>query len=140
MNMLYFQIFIKLNKKNSNKRKVQLKQNLIFSTFNILERMFYEEKEINSLIMDKKKFNISKNLKNGLTIILTKSTDITQLKEHVCILPLTEKSNILSLVNLQPIKTFTTNNFIYSIPDKYIDNMIDDKVWDDSLLNVSCPF
>ena len=100
----------------------------------------FDEKEINTLINDKKKFSLSKNLKNGLTIAITKTTDLSQLKEHVCILPISEKDNVKQLINLQPIKAYTTNNFIYSIPDKYLDNIIDDKVWDDSLMNVSCPF
>jgi GR25 family glycosyltransferase involved in LPS biosynthesis len=99
-----------------------------------------EEKEINSLVNDKKKFNISKNFKNGLSIIVSKTPDLSQLKEHVCILPITEKEAVKQLINLQSIKYYTTNNYIYCIPDKYLDKIIDDKVWDDSLLNVSCPF
>lgn len=100
----------------------------------------FEEKEINDLISDRKKFSLSKNLKNGLTITINKSVDIAQLKEHVCVLPISEKENVKQLINLQPIKSYTTNNFIYCVPDKYLDNIIEDKVWDESLLNVSCPF
>jgi GR25 family glycosyltransferase involved in LPS biosynthesis len=100
-----------------------------------------EEKEINSLINDNKnKFSVSKNLKNGLTIIVTKSAELSQLRDNICILPISEKEDVKQLINLQSIKSYTTNNYIYCVPDKYLDNMIDDKVWDDSLLNVSCPF
>ena len=101
----------------------------------------FEEKEISSLISNNKsKFNVSKNLKNGLTIAVTKTPDLTQLRDNVCIFPISEKDVVKQLINLQPIKSYTTNNFIYCVPDKYLDNIIDDKVWDDSLLNVTCPF
>jgi hypothetical protein len=100
----------------------------------------FDEKEINTLISDRKKFTLSKNLKNGLTIAITKTSELSQLKDHVCVLPISEKDVVKQLINLQPIKSYTTNNFVYSIPDKYLDNIIEDKVWDDSLMNVSCPF
>lgn len=101
----------------------------------------FDEKEINTLINNnKQKFSVSKNLKNGLSIAIIKTPELTQLKEHICVLPITERDVVKQLINLQPIKSYTTNNFIYSIPDKYLDTIIEDKVWDDSLLNVSCPF
>ena len=100
----------------------------------------YDEKDISGLIKDKNKFIISKNLKGLLTIIITKTPDLSQLINYVCILPISELNNVSSLINLQPIKCYNTNNFVYCIPDRYLDNIIEDKVWDNSLLNISCPF
>ena len=80
------------------------------------------------------------NIKSALTIVLTKTPEISQMLEYVCVYPLSEKENIKSLINLQPIKYYYTNNYVYCVPDKFVDNIINDKVWDDSYLNVSCPF
>jgi GR25 family glycosyltransferase involved in LPS biosynthesis len=80
------------------------------------------------------------NIKSALTIVLTKTPEISQMLEYVCVYPLSEKENIKTLINLQPIKYYYTNNYVYCVPDKFVDNIINDKVWDDSYLNVSSPF
>ena len=60
--------------------------------------------------------------------------------DYVCVFPISEKDNVKALTNLQPIKYYCTYNYVYCVPDKFVDNIINDKVCDDSYLNVSCPF
>ena len=95
--------------------------------------------EIEQLVTSNSKISVSKNIK-GFTIVATKNPDIQQLKEHVCICPVSLKDKIDVLIKNYPIKKYTTNNLVYIIPDKYVENMLSDKVWDDSYLNTFCPF
>jgi hypothetical protein len=66
---------------------------------------------------------------------------ISYLTDYVCILPVNLLQKLDEEISLYPIKRYTTNKYIYCIPDKYADLILDDKVWEDKkLLNTVCPF
>lgn len=66
---------------------------------------------------------------------------INYLTDYVCILPVNLLEKLDETIDLYPIKRYTTNKYIYCIPDKYADLILDDKVWEyKKLLNTVCPF
>jgi len=93
----------------------------------------YVRKESKDLIVN--------GLKNPYTIIITNKCELNQLRDYITILPLNLKDELKKMILSYPIKFYTTDRYIYSLPDKYInDNILNDKVWDDSYLNVVSPF
>ena len=91
------------------------------------------------LIASNSKISKNKNI-TKFSIQLLDTYNAEKHKNHICILPIKEKSNVLKEIELQLVKTYITNKFIYCIPDKYAYIMSDDKVWDNTFLNIECPF
>ena len=106
-----------------------------YPTCNLYYKDFNED--VDKLINSSTIIAKIKNIKGVCMIISSTTPDIKTLSEYVCIIPKGQHVDI----DLYPIKKYTTNNFIYCIPDKYAENILDDKVWEEGkLLNTACPF
>jgi GR25 family glycosyltransferase involved in LPS biosynthesis len=99
------------------------------------------ENNLTEYVRKESKDLIVNGLKNPYTIIITNKCDLSQLRDYITILPLNLKDELKKMILSYPIKFYTTDRYIYSLPDKYINDVIlNDKVWDDSYLNVVNPF
>ncbi len=104
-------------------------------TCNIYYKGYNED--VDTLISSSNIISKTKNIKGVCMIISSTVPEIKLLSEHVCVIPKGQSVDI----DLYPIKKYTTNKFIYCIPDKYAENILDEKVWEEgSLLNTVCPF
>lgn len=101
----------------------------------------FDENVLKSLTFDLKNISTVKNIKGMCMIISPDVPPINYLTDYVCILPVNNLEKLDESINLYPIKRYTTNKYIYCIPDKYADLILDDKVWEHKkLLNTVCPF
>uniref|UniRef100_A0A6C0DKB9 Uncharacterized protein n=1 Tax=viral metagenome TaxID=1070528 RepID=A0A6C0DKB9_9ZZZZ len=101
----------------------------------------FDENVLKSLTFDLKNITTVKNIKGMCMIISNEIQPISYLTDYVCILPVNLLQKLDEEISLYPIKRYTTNKYIYCVPDKYADLLLDDKVWEDKkLLNTVCPF
>lgn len=101
----------------------------------------FDENVLKTLTFDLKNISTVKNIKGVCMIISSIIPSIDYLSDYVCIIPIHLLEQLDEYINLYPIKRYTTNKYIYCIPDKYADSILDDKVWEDKkLLNTVCPF
>jgi GR25 family glycosyltransferase involved in LPS biosynthesis len=101
----------------------------------------FDENVLKQLTFDLKNISAVKNIKGMCMIISSDIQAINYLTDYVCILPVNHLEKLDQTIDLYPIKRYTTNKYIYCIPDKYANFILDDKVWEDKkLLNTVCPF
>jgi GR25 family glycosyltransferase involved in LPS biosynthesis len=101
----------------------------------------FDENVLKQLTFDLKNISTVKNIKGICMMISNEIQPISYLTDYVCILPVNLLQKLDEEISLYPIKRYTTNKYIYCIPDKYADLILDDKVWEDKkLLNTVCPF
>ena len=101
----------------------------------------FDENVLKSLTFDLKNITTVKNIKGMCMIISNEIQPISYLTDYACILPVNLLQKLDEEISLYPIKRYTTNKYIYCVPDKYADLLLDDKVWEDKkLLNTVCPF
>lgn len=98
----------------------------------------FDETLLKQLTFDLKNIATVKNIK-GLCMVISSEVIPQYLSDYVCILPISMLEKLDKEIDLYPIKRYTTNKYVYSVPDKYV--VLDDKVWEDNkYLNTVCPF
>lgn len=99
------------------------------------------EDKVKTIIKNLKKTELLKNPKRYSTIIFSDTVDIQQCREYIVVYPLEQKEKLKQMIQYHPIKWYYTNQFLYCIPEKFLnEKFIEDKVWGEDLLNTLKPF
>ena len=121
---------------------------VVFMVEEDLQKIDYYYNDILTLVENKD--NIVKNPRKYLRIMFLNKPKQGYIKDCICLVPIYKRSEkevesikkgILEIINNSAVEYYTTNNFIYTIPQIYINEEFQkSKVWGDGYLNTVSPF
>ncbi len=121
---------------------------VVFMVEEDLQKIDYYYNDILTLVENKD--NIVKNPRKYLRIMFLNKPKQGYIKDCICLVPIYKRSEkevesikkgILEIINNSAVEYYTTNNFIYTVPQIYINEEFQkSKVWGDGYLNTVSPF